>query len=210
MFRILMMAACAVVVLCAGVEAKQTPEDAVREIQSAVDACDLPRFEELVAIDLLLDQGIGVLISRMRTANNLPPALSLMAVALQANPGMEPSIRAMLKGELGKLIRYGISSGRLTGHPKADAPPSGMLAPFLADLSTGAKTLKPSGPARKDTSRTDARILPVSIHDAGNGKTYKADLLLVPKGGSWQVEQVANMDRLVNRLEKEAAAQSGE
>lgn len=196
--------------LCGPAEARQTPEAALRDVQAAVDTCDLPRFEQLVAVDPLLDQGLDVLLQRMRTSSSLPPALELMAGALRQNPALEPSLRVMLKDELGKLVRYGIASGRLTGHPKNNVPPQGMLAPFLTDLSTGAKTIKPGGPARPDKTLPQARILPVSIHDAGNGQTYRVHLRMVPNGDSWKVDRVANMADVVARLEKEANAQTSE
>lgn len=197
-------------VFAAPAQARQTPEATLREVQAAVDACDLQRFEQLVAVDALLNQGLDVLLQRMRTSSNLPPALELMAGALRQNPGLEPSLRVMLQDELGKLVRYGIASGRLTGHPRNDVPPQGMLAPFLTDLSTGAKTIKVTGAARQDKSLPEARILPVSIHDAGNGQTYRVNLRLVPHGDGWQVDQVADMANIVARLEKEAAAQTSE
>lgn len=207
MFRILIHIACAFLFLSGTAQARQTPEAALQDVQEAVDTCDLPRFEQLVSVDSLLDQGIDVLLERMRTSSNLPPALELMAVTLRLNPTMEPSVREILKDELGKLVRYGIASGRLTGNPKNDVPPQGMLAPFLTDLSTGAKTLKVNGTAKPDKILPEARILPVRIHDAGNGKTYNANLRLVPRGDSWQVDQVANMASIVTRLEKESAEQ---
>ena len=39
----------------------------------------------------------------------------------------------------------------------------------------------------------------------GNGRDYKVDLGMSPSGESWKVTSIANMDKLVSRLQKEAA-----
>jgi len=69
-------------------------------------------------------------------------------------------------------------------------------------VSTGRKELRPRGASRKVNGNV---ILPATIHDFGNGRDYKVDLSMSPSGESWKVTSIANMDKLVSRLQKEAA-----
>lgn len=182
-----------------------TPEAVLTEIQRAIDASDLPAFERHVDVDALLDQSSSALIAGLQKAgkvdtSGLPPMLSLMVASVQ-DPSMAKQIKSLLVQETGTFARSGIESGFFAGKPKA-AKPQGLLAPLFADVSTGRKELRARGASRKANG---AVILPATIHDFGNGRDYKVDLGMVPSGQSWKVNRIANMDRLVSRLQKEAA-----
>lgn len=186
--------------------ASQTPEAVLTEIQRAIDQADLPAFERYVDVDALLDQSTSALIASLQKAgkvdtSGLPPMLSLMVASVQ-DPSMAKQIKSLLVQETGTFARSGIESGFFAGKPKADARPKGLLAPLFEDVSTGRKELRPRGASRKSK---DAAVLPVTIHDYGNGRDYKVDLGMVPAGKSWKVNRIANMDKLVSRLQKEAA-----
>lgn len=186
--------------------ASQTPEAALAEIQRAIDQADLAAFERRVDVDALLDQSASALIASLRKAgkvdtSGLPPMLSLMVASVR-DPAMATQIKNLLVQEGGAFARSGIESGFFAGKPKAGAKPQGLLAPLFGDVSTGRKELRPRGASRKSTGGV---ILPVTVHDYGNGRDYKVDLGMVAAGQSWKVNRIANMDTLVSRLQKEAA-----
>ena len=182
--------------------ARQTPEAVLKEIQTAIDASDLAAFERRVDVDALLDQSSSALITALQKAgqvdtSGLPPMLALMVASVQ-DPSMAKQIKGLLVQETGTFTRSGIESGK----PKANAKPKGLLAPLFGNVSTGRKELRPRGASRKVNGNV---ILPATIHDFGNGRDYKVDLGMSPSGESWKVTSIANMDKLVFRLQKEAA-----
>ena len=81
-------------------------------------------------------------------------------------------------------------------------PYEASTPPLFGDVSTGRKELRARGASRKVNGSV---VLPATIHDFGNGRDYKVDLGMVPSGQSWKVNRIANMDKLVSRLQKEAA-----
>ena len=180
--------------------ARQTPEAVLKEIQAAIDASDLAAFERRVDVDALLDQSSSALITALQKAgqvdtSGLPPMLALMVASVQ-DPSMAKQIKGLLVQETGTFTRSGIESGFFAGKPK------GLLAPLFGNVSTGRKELRPRGASRKVNGNV---ILPATIHDFGNGRDYKVDLGMSPSGESWKVTSIANMDKLVSRLQKEAA-----
>ena len=185
--------------------ARQTPEAVLKEIQAASDSGDLPALEKRVDVDALLDQSSSALIAALQKAgkvdtSGLPPMLALMVASVQ-DPSMAKQIKTLLVQETGTFARSGIESGFFAGKPKANAKPKGLLAPLFGDVSTGRKELRPRGASRKANGTT---TLPATIHDFGNGRDYKVDLGMTPSGESWKVTSIANMDKLVSRLQKEA------
>ena len=126
--------------------------------------------------------------------------LALMVASVQ-DPSMAKQIKGLLVQETGTFTRSGIESGFFAGKPKANAKPKGLLAPLFGNVSTGRKELRPRGASRKVNGNV---ILPATIHDFGNGRDYKVDLGMSPSGESWKVTSIANMDKLVSRLQKEA------
>ncbi|WP_300686878.1 hypothetical protein [uncultured Bilophila sp.] len=206
LFVALMFALCALCVrpvsACA---APQTPEAVLTQIQRSIDEADLPSFERHVDVDALLDQSASALIASLQRAgkvntSGLPPMLALMVASVQ-DPSMAKQIKNLLVQETGTFVRSGIESGFFAGKPAA-AKPKGLLAPLFGDVSTGRKELKPRGASRKSKN---AAVLPVTIHDYGNGRDYKGDLGMISNGKSWKVNRIANMDTLLARLQKEAA-----
>ena len=184
--------------------ARQTPEAVLKEIQAAIDASDLAAFERRVDVDALLDQSSSALIAALQKAgqvdtSGLPPMLALMVASVQ-DPSMAKQIKGLLVQETGTFTRSGI--GFLGRNPKANAQPNGLIATLFGNVSTGRKELRPRGASRKVNGNV---ILPATIHDFGNGRDYKVDLGMSPSGESWKVTSIANMDKLVSRLQKEAA-----
>lgn len=185
--------------------APQTPEAVLTEIQRAIDESDLPSFERYVDVDALLDQSASALIASLQKAgkvdtSGLPPMLALMVASVQ-DPSMAKQIKSLLVQETGTFARSGIESGFFAGKPAASKP-KGLLAPLFGDVSTGRKELRPRGASRKSKN---AAVIPVTIHDYGNGGDYKVDLGMIPAGKSWKVNRIANIDALLARLQKEAA-----
>ena len=189
----------------APLHARPAPAASLQQIQQALDNRDIALFERRVDVDSLIDQALALLLERVKRSGQngeaLPPALTLMAYSLQ-DESLAPSIRAMLKKELGSFVRSGVRTGHLNGHPQRDVQPEGMLARFLPEISTGAKTLKATG---APTTQADGGcVLPASLHDAGNGRTYPLQLAMRPQADGWQVCEVRNMPALLRLLEQES------
>lgn len=193
-------------------EADASPEVTIATIQKAIDTSDVTLFIRHVDIDGLLNQGVSSLIEGLRSApslqtKGLPPVLALMLASVQT-PELAETTQKLLVREGKDFVRYGVESGMFAGSPKADVVPSGLLAPFLQNLSTGRKELRIRGKTRRVPSLASSMaIIPITVYDAGNGKNYKVDLQLEQKNGIWKVSQIANMDKLISRLKKEAAEQ---
>lgn len=188
--------------------ARQTPEVALETVQRAIDTSDLPLFEQHVDMNALLDQGSSALVARLQKSgnldtSNLPPMLALMAASVQ-NPEMAKQIKQLLMQEIGSFARYGISSGMFAGKRDPNATPKGLLAPLLNDASTGRKTLKVTGKTVRDAASGSATV-PVTIHDYGNGRDYRVTLRLEPVADSWQIKKIANIDKLLSRVQKEVS-----
>lgn len=190
-------------------EAEVSPEATIVTLQRAIDTRDIILFTRHVDIDGLLNQGVSSLIDGLRSApslqtKGLPPMLALMLASVQT-PELEETTRNLLIREGNYFVRYGVESGMFAGSPKADIVPSGLLTPLLQDVSTGRKELRIRGKTRMlPSTASPVAIIPINVHDAGNGRSYKVDLRLEQKKGIWKVSQIANMDKLITRLKKEA------
>lgn len=193
-------------------EAEVSPEATIATLQQAIDTRDIILFTRHVDIDGLLNQGISSLIDGLRSApslqtKGLPPMLALLLASVQT-PELEKTTRSLLIREGNDFVRYGVESGMFAGSLKADVVPSGLLAPLLRDVSTGRKELRIRGKTRMlSSTASPVAIIPINVHDAGNGRSYKVDLRLEQKNGIWKVSQIANMDKLIARLKKEAVEQ---
>lgn len=191
---------------CPPSQARPAPEHTVKHIQQSIQNCDLTSFERYVAINALIDNSLDVLTHHLQSASlngqDLPPALSVMAMAASASG--DSTLRNLLRNELGELIRYGVSSGVLNGQKKHSVDSESLLAPLLKRLTTGPKILRAAGKSRKDTSVSDAWLVPVEIYDTSSKSTYPFTLHLVPSGNDWQVDGIADIDALLTRLEQRA------
>ena len=184
-----------------------TPENTLREIQKAIDSSDVAAFEQHVDMNALLNQSSSALISKLQKAgtvdtSKLPPMLALMVASVK-DPAMAQQIKTLLVQETGTFTRSGIESGFFAGKPKAGVKPKGMLAPLFGDVSTGRKELKARGAARN--AGDGMTVLPATIHDYGNGRDYPVDLGMTPSGDGWKVTSITNIDKLMYKLQQEAA-----
>lgn len=202
---------CFLIVSCAlwagahTVQAQNTPQASLQQVQQALDARDLPLFERRVAIDALVDQGVMLLSERLKNSGQngaaLPPTLMLMAYSLQ-DESTAPAVRAMLKKELSTFIRSGIKTGQLHGQPQQGVQAEGALARLLPNISTGKKTIRATGqPRLEDNGHC---LLPASLHDAGNGQSYALQLHMRPQDDGWQVYAIENMTALMQTIEQES------
>ncbi len=183
------------------------PESVLTAIQTAIDTEDLESFEKHVDMDRLLEQGASAVVDTLQQAGSvdtsgLPPLLALMASSIQ-QPEMAKQIKSLLKSEAAAFVRYGVSSGAFAGRPRSGTSPDGMIAPLLRDVSTGRKELKLYAAPRRESS--GMYVVPAIIHDYGNGRDYRVDLGVRSEQSGWRVWKIANMDKLVDRLKREAA-----
>ena len=188
--------------LASSAQAQGSAETVLGSVQQSIDTSDMQLFERHVAVDALLEQGASAVFGVLSTSGGkgLPPMLSLMAASAQ-DPTMAAQIKKLLKQETRSFLEYGVSSGLFAGKQTSGSP-SGMIAPLMRDASTGRKEIRSRAPARKSG---DSWIVPAVIHDEGNGRDYKVDLRVRAIDGNWKIMEVANMNQLVAKIQKEAA-----
>ena len=184
--------------------ARPAPQHLVECIQKTIQDCDLTGFERYVAINALVGNSLDELMQHLQTASlsgqDLPPTLAVMALA--ATSSKDSTLRNLLRSELGKLIRYGVSSGLLNGQKTQSVKPEGLLAPFLDKLSPGKKILRAVGKPRRDTVQPGTWLVPVEVYDVGSNGHYPFTLHAVPAGNDWQVDSIADVDALLSKLEQ--------
>ncbi len=182
------------------------PETVLTAIQKAIDTQDMKAFERHVDMDSLLEQGASSVVNTLQQVgtidtSGLPPLLALMASSIR-QPEMARQVKMLLKSEVESFVRYGVTSGAFAGK-KPSGSPDGLIAPLMRDVSTGRKELKRSAAVRKEAS--GSYVVPAVIHDYGNGRDYRVDLRVRAEQDVWKVQEIANMDRLLEKLRKEAA-----
>lgn len=202
MLRTFLLLGMLLVACCPVAAAVDCPDMALAEIQKGIDERNMALLEKRMDFDALFDQGLDVFFDILKNnAAALPPAFALMA-STGDSPQLRQTLRVFLKRELMKLIRYGVESGRFAGHPDASVQPAGPFSSLLDVVSTGSKTLRPSGPARVNGNRA---LLPAVLHDGGNDREYPLVLRLTCDNGVWRVTGLDNLSELTPRLCKEAA-----
>ena len=197
---------CLMTMLPCSALSRTTPEHVPAHIQAAIQNRDLDAFERNVAIDTLVSNSLEVLMRHVQSSasansQNLPPALTVMALAASSG---DTTLRDLLRSELARFIRYGVSAGLLNGQKDSSIKPDGMLAPLLANLSTGKKILRSTGKARKDTRMSGAWLVPVEVYYLDSKHSYPFTLHAIPAGDDWQVDGITDVDALLTRMEQHA------
>ncbi len=189
----------------------ESPEEAVMDIQKALDQADLNLFERRVDVDGLAAQGSDIFVSMLaeRGSTNLPPVVSLLVNTVN-NPEAAVLIRQILAGEAAAFVRDGVASGRFGGRSDDSGPPSrGLLSPLFTGVSTDRKILSVTGRARRVATEDNtgrAVELPVRIRDEGSKKSYGLRLRL-ERGSDiaagWKVVRIADLPEIANQIWKE-------
>lgn len=181
-----------------------TPEQVVRNLQKALDTADTNLLNQSADVEAVLGQAVDVFLRDIQSTDaqaSLPPLLAMLISPLNSSPTAKNTIRATLQKEASEFVRYGVRSGNFAGKPRETTPPSGLLAPAFADASLGRKEVRDIGPA---TRQGDVAVVPFSVLDHGNGRSYPVQAELRRTDSQWRIMGLANMPALVKQVRMEA------
>jgi len=185
--------------------AASAPEQAVRNVQHAIDTKNADRFDQLVDINRILRAGTDILLDEAAKPNSrLPPILALMLSSAKDSQALT-SLRDFIAQETHAFIRYGILSGNFAGAPDQIVRPGGILASLFGNVSLGRKELRVAGPSASDGQ--ERIFLPVELKDYGNGNIYPLLLRLQWHAPDWRIVEIVNLPDIWNQIHAEAEAQ---
>ena len=181
-----------------------TPEQAVRDVQRAIDTKNADRFDQLVDTGRILGAATDLLLAEAGKADGqLPPMLALMLSSVKDSQALA-GLQALIAQEIHAFVRYGILSGNFAGEPDQSVRPGGMLALLFSDVSMGRKELRIAGPSA--SSGQDQALLPVELKDRGNDNVYPLLLRLRWSSPSWRIVEIVNLPDIWNTIQTEAKA----
>jgi hypothetical protein len=184
--------------------AANTPEQAVRNTQRAIDTKNADLFDQLVDAGRILNAATDLLLAEADKPNgNLPPLLALMLSSVRDSQALA-ALRTLIAQETHTFVRYGVLSGSFAGTPDHSIRPGGMLAPLFSNVSMGRKELRVAGPSAPGGQ--DRVFLPVELKDYGNGNTYPLLLRLQWLSPDWRIVEVVNLPDIWNRVLAETDA----
>jgi len=184
--------------------AANTPEQAVRDAQRAIDAKNANRFDQLVDTHSILEAATDLLLAEAGKPNGrLPPLLALMLSSVKDSQALA-SLRDLIIREARTFIRYGVLSGNFAGKPDPSVRPGGMLAPLFSDVSMGRKELRIAGPSVPGGQ--DRILLPVELKDYGNHNIYPLLLRLQWNAPGWRIVEIVNLPDIWDQIQAEAEA----
>jgi hypothetical protein len=185
--------------------AANTPEQAVRDAQRAIDAKNADRFDQLVDAGRILGTATDLLLAEADKPNGqLPPILALMLSSVKDSQSLA-GLRALIAQEIHIFVRYGVLSGNFAGKPDQSVRPGGILAPLFGNVSMGRKELHIAGPAAPGPR--DQVFLPVELKDYGNDNTYPLLLRLQWNSPDWRIVEIVNLPDIWNAIQIEAKTQ---
>ena len=185
-----------------------TPEQAVRDVQRAIDAKNADRFEQLVDVKRILDAATNLLLAEADKPNGLlPPMLALMLSSVKDSQALA-GLRALITQETHAFVRYGVLSGNFAGTPDQSVRPGGMLASLFSDVSMGRKELRIAGPSAPNGQ--DRVLLPVELKDHGNDNIYPLLARLQWRSPDWRVVEIVNLPDIWERIQAEARARGNQ
>lgn len=179
----------------------QTPEQAVYDIQTALETADLSLFEQRVDIEAIVGSGVELFLDRLARGEapaTLPPALQLLGTAL-TTANTRDTLQRMLQRELCRFIREGVKSGRFGGKTDTTAP-ADIRGSLLATISQGRKEISRISAAQPDGN---GKRISFWVTDHGNGQSYPVTAHLDNQMG-WYLSRIDNMPALLDRLMREA------
>ena len=190
---------------CAAAFAANTPEQAIRGAQRAIDAKNADHFDQLVDTRRILDAAAALLLAEADKPDGLlPPILALMLSSVKDTEALA-RLRALIAQEAHIFVRYGVTSGNFAGKPDNSIRPGGMLAHLFSDASMGRKELRLAGPSA--TSGQGQAFLPVELKDHGNDNIYPLLLRLQWQSPDWRIVEIVNLPDIWRQVQNEAKAQ---
>lgn len=194
--------------LCALAWSAESPQQAVQQIQQAIDSHDPELFEKYIEVRAIITHGVD---SLMEDLNINPPQkdnllLEMLSGGLgkySQSPASQP-IKELLVEETRKFVLRGIASGSFSGQEAQNKvlPDGGIFALLFADASTARKEFRSIDLI---SAHADRALVSAQVHDFGSQNSYPVLLNLAKQPqGHWQVQQVHNMPELVRMVRLEA------
>lgn len=184
---------------------KDSPAQALENIQSALDTGDIALFERHVDIDALVGLGVDYFLREAQKPEGrerLSPVIAMVLSSVGDSPEGQKRLHSMVGGEARNFVVYGVQSGNFAGSSRPDVPPpSGLLAPLFADASLGRKEIQNPGPVRK---AGQDRIIPFTVRDYGNGNMYPVQGRMRVVDNAWRLVGLENLPTLVEQLRNES------
>lgn len=195
--------------------AAETPEQALRQVQRAIDTSDTALLQRYVDLDAVIGGAVDVFVQTLvRQASSkagqggMAPMLAMMVAGMQDGSDAQAAqaMKMLVTGETRKFVLHGVASGKFAGKPRKEPvqQDGGLFSPLFEGASTGRKEIR----SITDVKRTgDDATAALKVYDFGNEETYPVNVRLVPVGDSWRVREVTNVKQLADRVRREAADQ---
>ena len=180
------------------------PARCLAEAARAIDEADVAAFERQVDVDAILEQALGLVMQAVAepgATSLMPPLLALVFSQAAGNGGA--AVRELLKGEARAFILGGVASGAFAGRKPSGGAGGGLLAPLFADASQGRKEIREAGAPVRDG---EGWLMPVVVHDAGNGQDYAVTGRFSPTETGCRLTSVENLGEILERIRRESLA----
>lgn len=198
--------------------AGETPEQALKQVQHAVDTSDTALLQRYVDVDGVIGGAVDVFVQTLvRQASSkggqgsVAPMLAMMVAGMQngADAQAAQAVRSLVTSETRKFVMHGVASGKFAGKPRKDAvqQDGGLFSPLFEGASQGRKEIRSVTNVRRNGDEATASL---KIYDFGNEETYPVDVRLVQANETWQVREVTNVKQLVERVRKETKEQKAQ
>jgi len=194
---------------------EETPEAALRQVQTAIDTHDAALLEKYVDVGRITQRGVDAfmadLVSRPPKAvsgsGETLPLLAMLSSAVQSGAQSQTAqtVKMLVAEETRKFVVWGVSSGNFSGKPvkkERKASDGGLFSPLFSDASVGRKELRNVKSVTRDGDKAAASVV---LFDHGSERSYPVDLALTRReAGNWQVTDVTNAAALISAIRKEA------
>lgn len=170
---------------------------ALTEMQAAIDKGDGTRFEELVDIDAILNNGLDIFLNKAGNMG-LPPVAALMLSGI----GSQAALRKLLVDETRAFVLNNINNGSFAGKAISGASSQGHFAPLFSGASTGRKEVLT---VEKPRPESGGWVVPFTVLDHGNSNYYRIEGWFTEENGQTRLKAVRNLNELFNIISQEAS-----
>ena len=195
--------------------AEETPEAALRQVQTAIDTSDAALLEKYMDVGRIAPRGVDAfmadLVARPPKAvsggGETLPLLAMLSSAVQSGAQSQTAqtMKMLVAEETRKFVVWGVASGNFSGKPvkkERKATDGGLFSPLFSDASVGRKELRSVKSVTRDGDKATASV---TLFDHGSERSYPVDLALTRRQeGNWQVTDVTNAAALISAIRKEA------
>lgn len=195
--------------------AEETPEAALRQVQTAIDTSDAALLEKYMDVGRIAQRGVDAFMSDLVArppkavsgGGETLPLLAMLSSAVQSGAQSQTAqtMKMLVAEETRKFVVWGVASGNFSGKPvkkERKATDGGLFSPLFSDASVGRKELRSVKSVTRDGDKATASV---TLFDHGSERSYPVDLALTRRQeGNWQVTDVTNAAALISAIRKEA------